>query len=121
VTDWKTDRNPLVDNGMAFAEAVPGEASAQDLADRPRLEPMNWGAPQREEITQRVSNFKAQQQRLIKRARSLRHLNFEEDEAKSNSIGSMFSLDVGGATNHFPPSGDALPGRSDRILDAGFG
>jgi hypothetical protein len=66
VTDWKTDRNPLVDNGMAFAEAVPGEASAQDLADRPRLEPMNWGGPQREEIRQRVSNFKAHHQRLTK-------------------------------------------------------
>jgi hypothetical protein len=66
VTDWKTDRNPLIDNGMAFAKVVSGEAPAKDLADRPRLEPMNWGAPQREEITQRVSNFKAQQQRLIR-------------------------------------------------------
>jgi hypothetical protein len=66
VTDWKTDRNPLVDNGMAFAKVVPGEAPAKDLADRPRLEPMNWGGPQREEITQRVSNFKAHQQRLTK-------------------------------------------------------
>jgi hypothetical protein len=27
---------------------------------------MNWGAPQREEIRQRVSNFKAHQQRLTK-------------------------------------------------------
>jgi hypothetical protein len=27
---------------------------------------MNWGGPQREEIRQRVSNFKAQQQRLIR-------------------------------------------------------
>jgi hypothetical protein len=63
VTDWKTDRDALVDEGMAFARTV---RPANDLAERPRLEPMNWGGPQREEITQRVSNFKAQQQRLIR-------------------------------------------------------
>ena len=66
VTDWKTDRDALVDGGMAFARTVRREAPANDLAERPRLEPMNWGGPQREEITQRVSNFKAQQQRLIR-------------------------------------------------------
>jgi hypothetical protein len=65
VTDCKTDRDALVDEGMAFARTVRREAPATDLAERPRLEPMNWGGPQREEITQRVSNFKAQQQRLI--------------------------------------------------------
>jgi hypothetical protein len=51
---------------MAFARTVRREAPATDLAERPRLEPVNWGGPQREEITQRVSNFKAQQQRLIR-------------------------------------------------------
>jgi hypothetical protein len=66
VTDWKTDRDALVDGGMAFARTVRREAPATDLVERPRLEPMNWGGPQREEITQRVSNFKAQQQRLIR-------------------------------------------------------
>jgi hypothetical protein len=66
VTDWKTDRDALVDEGMAFAKVVPGEAPAKDFVERPRLEPMNWGGPQREEIRQRVSNFKAYQQRLTK-------------------------------------------------------
>jgi hypothetical protein len=66
VTDWKTDRDALVDEGMAFARTVRREAPATDLAERPRLEPMNWGGPQREEIRQRVSNFKAHQQRLTK-------------------------------------------------------
>jgi hypothetical protein len=61
VTDCKTDRDALVDGGI-----VRREAPATDLAERPRLEPMNWGGPQREEIRQRVSNFKAQQQRLIR-------------------------------------------------------
>jgi hypothetical protein len=36
------------------------------LAERTRLEPMNWGGPQREEIRQRVLDFKAHQQRLTK-------------------------------------------------------
>ena len=66
MTDWKTDRDALVDEGMAFARTVRREALATDLAERPRLEPMNWGGPQREEIRQRVSNFKAQQQRLTR-------------------------------------------------------
>jgi hypothetical protein len=66
MTDWKTDRDALVDEGMAFARTVRQEPPATDLTERPRLEPMNWGGPQREEIRQRVSNFKAHQQRLTK-------------------------------------------------------
>jgi hypothetical protein len=66
MTDWKTDRDALVDEGMAFARTVGREPPTTDLAERPRLEPMNWGAPRREEIRQRVSNFKAHQQRLTK-------------------------------------------------------
>jgi hypothetical protein len=66
MTDWKTDRDALVDEGVAFARTVRREAPATDLAERPRLQPMNWGGPQREEIRRRVSNFKAHQQRLTK-------------------------------------------------------
>jgi hypothetical protein len=64
MTDWKTDRDALVDDTMAFARTVRREQPATDLVER--LEPMNWGGPQRDEIRQRVSNFKAQQQRLIR-------------------------------------------------------
>jgi hypothetical protein len=66
VTDCKTDRDALVDGEIASSRTVRREAPATGLAERPRLEPMNWGGPQREEIRQRVSNFKAQQQRLIR-------------------------------------------------------
>jgi hypothetical protein len=66
VTDWKIDRGPLVDKRAAFASALPGEAPAKELPGPPRLEPMNWGGPQREEIRQRVLKFKSHQQRLIK-------------------------------------------------------
>jgi hypothetical protein len=34
VTDWKTDRDALVDEGMAFAKVVPGEAPAKDFVER---------------------------------------------------------------------------------------
>ena len=66
MTDWKTDRDALVDETMTFAGSVRREQPATDLVERPRLQPMNWGGPQREEIRQRVSNFKAQQLRLIR-------------------------------------------------------
>jgi hypothetical protein len=66
MADWKTDRDALVAKGMAFARTVGREPLATDLTERPRLEPMNWGGPQREEIRQRVSNFKAHQRRLIR-------------------------------------------------------
>jgi hypothetical protein len=66
MTDWKPERDALVDERLAFARTVHREAPATDLAERPRLEPMNWGGPQREEIGQRVSSFKAHQQRLTR-------------------------------------------------------
>jgi hypothetical protein len=66
VTDWKVDRGPLVDMRAALANAVPGKAPATELLELPRLEPMNWGGPQREKIRQHVLKFKSHQQRLIR-------------------------------------------------------
>jgi hypothetical protein len=66
MTDWKSDLDALVDETKAFPRTVRREQPATDLVERPRLQPMNWGGPQREEIRQRVSNFKAHQQRLIR-------------------------------------------------------
>jgi hypothetical protein len=34
VTDWKSYRDALVDEGMAFAKVVPGEAPAKDFVER---------------------------------------------------------------------------------------
>ena len=67
MTDWKTDLDALVGETMAFARTIRREQPpATDLVERPRLQPMNWGGPQREEVRQRVANFKAHQQRLIR-------------------------------------------------------
>ena len=49
-----------------FVSAVPGDVSVKELPRPPRLEPMNWGGPQREEIRQRVLKSKSHQERLIK-------------------------------------------------------
>jgi hypothetical protein len=65
MTDWKTDLDALADETMAVARTVHREQPATDLVERPRLQPMNWGGSLREEIRQRVSIFKAHQQRLI--------------------------------------------------------
>jgi hypothetical protein len=73
VADRKTDRNPLVDNGMAFAKAVPGEAPAKDFVERPRWEPVYWGWTAAGRDRQRVSNFKAHQRRLTKEREDKRH------------------------------------------------
>jgi crotonobetainyl-CoA:carnitine CoA-transferase CaiB-like acyl-CoA transferase len=62
MTDWKTDLDALVFETMAFAKTNHREQLPADLIERPRLQPMNWGGPQREEIKQRVANFKAHQQ-----------------------------------------------------------
>jgi hypothetical protein len=66
MTDWKADLDALVFETMAFAKTIHREQMPADLIERPTLQPMNWGGPQREEIEQRVANFKAQQQRLIR-------------------------------------------------------
>ena len=39
---------------------------SNETAEQPRLEPMKWGGSEREEIRQRVANFKAHQQRFTK-------------------------------------------------------
>jgi hypothetical protein len=66
MTDWKADLDALVFETMAFAKTIHREQMAADLIERPILQPTNWGGPQREEIEQRVANFKAQQQHLIR-------------------------------------------------------
>jgi hypothetical protein len=66
MSDWKPARDALLDERLAFARTAHREVPATDLAELPRLEPMNWGGPQREEIGQRVSRFKAHQQRLTR-------------------------------------------------------
>src|ERR1700716_3425961 len=44
----------------------PAHVMSHETAEQARLEPMKWGGSEREEIRQRVANFKAHQQRFTK-------------------------------------------------------
>jgi hypothetical protein len=63
-----TQRQPPVDVPEHFRQPVPNvsePSQANEPAEQPRLEPMRWGGSEREEIRQRIGNFKAHQQRFI--------------------------------------------------------
>ena len=74
LTDWKTDRDALIQETMAFAARVRKDASALDWSDLNRAANDTKQSPpaqgtleiERAAIKQRVANFKALQQRLIR-------------------------------------------------------
>jgi hypothetical protein len=99
--NWKTERDALVSETLAFVRSVRSQARRHDVlepmphsgdekgrsqsatfddrvkpaSDDPavlsRLTPMNWGQPEREEIIQRVARFKAHQQLFTVSAKTL--------------------------------------------------
>jgi hypothetical protein len=67
MTNWKNDFDRLVEETTAFANkhrVVP--PMPRDFAEPSRLPPVNLNNSQREEIRQRVSNFKAHQERFTR-------------------------------------------------------
>jgi len=96
--DWKTERDALINETMAFARSIrslqpvpvqqlvppqlmsddvpklrqdltssasaPPDTTFEEIIGGRRLEPMKWKGPERDEIKQRVANFKAHQQRF---------------------------------------------------------
>jgi len=58
MVNWNADLNSLVEETMAFAKSIRVEPNRMPL--------VNWMESEREEIRQRVANFKAHQQRLIR-------------------------------------------------------
>ena len=80
MSSWQNDLDALVEESMAFARNAKGQSAAaepsvepvlviaqQALAEpRPRATaaPMMWTVSQREEIKQRVANFKAHQLKM---------------------------------------------------------
>jgi hypothetical protein len=81
--NWKLDLDALVESTMAFARDVERQripdlsvairTAEQALADRSKpiplptaITPMNWPASERDEIRQRVNNFKAHQQKVAR-------------------------------------------------------
>jgi hypothetical protein len=67
MADWKADRDALVNETMALAKGISHERPLpKEMVERAGLKPMDWGGPEREEISRRVANFKAHQQRFMR-------------------------------------------------------
>jgi hypothetical protein len=65
--NWKADLDSLVDETMAFVKSVGVEPPAPRIIVEPnRMPSVNWMSSEREEIGQRVANFKAHQQRFMR-------------------------------------------------------
>ncbi len=67
MVNWKAALNSLVEETMAFAKSVRVEPPMPRTVVEPnRMPPVNWMESEREEIRQRVANFKAHQQRFMR-------------------------------------------------------
>jgi hypothetical protein len=66
--NWSDDLiNSLIDETMAFAKSVRVEPPLpRTIVERNRMPSVNWMSSEREEIRQRVANFKAHQQRFLR-------------------------------------------------------
>ena len=67
MTNWKADLDALIDETMAFAKCIHVAPSMPRTIVVPnRMPSVNWMSSEREEIGQRVANFKAHQQRFLR-------------------------------------------------------
>jgi hypothetical protein len=67
MTNWKAELDSLVDETMAFVQSVRVEPPLPRNNVEPNRMPfVNWMSSEREEIKQRVANFKAHQQRFLR-------------------------------------------------------
>ena len=67
MADWKTELDALVKETMAFAKSLRVEPPMpRTIVEPNRMPPVSRIVSEREEIRQRVANFKAHQQRFIR-------------------------------------------------------
>ena len=67
MTNWKADLDALIDETMAFAKRIHvAPPMPRTIVEPNRMPSVNWMSSEREEIGQRVANFKAHQQRFIR-------------------------------------------------------
>ena len=65
--NWKADLDSLVEETMAFVQSVGVEPPLpRTIVEPNRMPSVNWMSSEREEIGQRVANFKAHQQRFMR-------------------------------------------------------
>ena len=66
MADWKTELNAFVEETTAFAKRLRVEPPMpRTIVEPNRMPPVNRVESEREEIRQRVADFRAQQQRFI--------------------------------------------------------
>ena len=67
MADWKTELDAFVEETMAFATSLRVELPMpRTIVEPHRMPPVNRLESEREEIRQRVANFKAHQQRFMR-------------------------------------------------------
>jgi len=67
MTNWKADLDALIDETMAFAKHIHvSPPMPRTIVEPNRMPSVNWMSSEREEIGQRVANFKAHQQRFMR-------------------------------------------------------
>ena len=67
---WKTDLDAIVEKTTAFAKSLRVEPPMARTIVEPNVPAVKWIDSEREEIRQRVANFKAYQQHLIRERKS---------------------------------------------------
>jgi hypothetical protein len=67
MTDWKADLDALIDETMMLVKHTHvGPPPPRTIVEPNRMSSVNWMSSEREEIGQRVANFKAHQQRFMR-------------------------------------------------------
>jgi hypothetical protein len=67
MTNWKADLDALVQESIAYAKSIPAEPlMPRTIVEPNRMPPVNLNNSERQEIRQRVSNFKAHQERFAR-------------------------------------------------------
>jgi hypothetical protein len=67
MTNWKSDLDALIDETMAFAKRIHvAPPMPRAIVEPNRMPPISWNKSEREEIGERVANFKAHQQRFLR-------------------------------------------------------
>jgi hypothetical protein len=67
MTHWKTDLDAFIDETMAFTKRIHvAPPMPRTIVEPNRMPSVNWMSSEREEIGQRIANFKAHQQRFMR-------------------------------------------------------
>jgi hypothetical protein len=124
--DWKTERDALINETMAFARSIrsqqpvpvqqlvppqrisddvpklrqdlastapaPPDTTFEEIIGDRRLEPMKWKGPERDEIKQRVANFKTHQQRFNREREDYATSTLKRAKASQDAIAEELRL-----------------------------